>query len=406
MQTTPKALRLHIGIFGRANVGKSTLINALTNQYTAITSPQAGTTTDPVEKSMELLPIGPVTIIDTAGLDDNTELAKQRIEKTLEIIPRCDVAVIVCDYRGWGVFETDLCIRLNESKVPVIAVVNKLDVKAISQKNFNKIKEFCSDPILTSLEQDVKQGENITSILKEQIVKNIPEDFTANQTVIGDLIAEGDTVVLVTPIDKEAPKGRLILPQVQVLRDILDNNAKAIVVKENQLQSALANLYSPPKLVVTDSQVFEEVSRLVPSYIPLTSFSILFARLKGDLGSFVNGVGVLALAPSGTKILIAESCTHHPIEDDIARVKIPNWIKRKTGKDFVFEYVRGHDFPKDLTPYKLVIHCGGCMTNRREILSRVYRATSQNVAITNYGVVIAYCTGILDRCLEIFKGKL
>ena len=186
----------------------------------------------------------------------------------------------------------------------------------------------------------------------------------------------------------------------------MDNNAKAVVVKENQLQSALANLYSPPKLVVTDSQVFEEVSRLVPSYIPLTSFSILFARLKGDLGSFVNGVGVLALAPSGTKILIAESCTHHPIEDDIARVKIPNWIKKKTRKDFVFEYVRGHDFPKDLTPYKLVIHCGGCMTNRREILSRVYRATSQNVAITNYGVVIAYCTGILDRCLEIFKGKL
>jgi len=402
MQTAPKALRLHIGIFGRTNVGKSTLINALTNQYTAITSPEAGTTTDPVEKSMEMLPIGPVTIIDTAGLDDTSELGRQRVEKTLQILSRCDVAVIVCDYRGWGVFETDLYDRLKEAGIPVIAVVNKLDVKYISQKNFNKIKEYCAEPILASLEQ----SKAITPILKEQIVKNLPEDFIANQSIVGDLISAGDTVVLVTPIDKEAPKGRLILPQVQVLRDILDNNARAVVVREDQLQGALANLYSPPKLVITDSQAFESVSKMVPSYIPLTSFSILFARLKGDLDSFINGVNVLNLIPNGTKILIAESCTHHAIEDDIARVKIPKWLREKTGKELTFDYVCGHDFPKDLTPYKLVIHCGGCMTNKREILSRVYRANSQNVAITNYGVVIAYCKGILDRSTEIFKKNL
>lgn len=407
MQTTPKSLRLHIGIFGRTNVGKSTLINALTNQYTAITSPEAGTTTDPVEKSMEMLPIGPVTIIDTAGLDDNSDVGQKRVEKTLQIISRCDVAVIVCDYRGWGVFETDLFERLKSAGIPVVAVINKLDIKSISQKNFNKIKEYCPEPILTSLENSSAVSSGfVTPVLKEQIVKNLPEDFINNQTIVGDLVSAGDTVVLVTPIDKEAPKGRLILPQVQVLRDILDNDAKVVVVKENQLQSALANLNTPPKLVITDSQAFEEVSKIVPYEIPLTSFSILFARLKGDLNSFLNGVHVLNLIPSGTKILVAESCTHHPIEDDIARVKIPKWLKEKTGKDFIFEYVSGHDFPKDLTQYKLVIHCGGCMTNKREILSRVYRANAQNVAITNYGVVIAYCKGILEKCTEVFKKNL
>lgn len=406
MQTTPKALRLHIGIFGRTNVGKSTLINALTNQYTAITSPEAGTTTDPVEKSMEMQPIGPVTIIDTAGLDDTSELGRQRVEKTLQILSRCDVAVMMCDYRGWGVFETDLFARLQEAKIPVVAVINKLDIKYISQKNFNKIKEYCPEPILTVLSQEGEQNKAVVTVLKEQLVKHLPEDFFATQSIVGDLISAGDTVVLVTPIDKEAPKGRLILPQVQVLRDILDNDAKAIVVKENQIQSALDNLNSPPSLVITDSQAFEQVAEIVPPSVPLTSFSILFARLKGDLPSFVNNVNVLNFMPAQSRILIAESCTHHPIEDDIARVKIPKMLREKTGKDFVFEYVRGCDFPRDLTPYKLVIHCGGCMTNRREILSRVYRANSQNVAITNYGVVIAFCKGILERSTEIFIKNL
>lgn len=402
MQTAPKSLRLHIGIFGRTNVGKSSLINALTNQYIAITSPHAGTTTDPVEKSMEIPPIGPVTIIDTAGLDDNSELGKMRVEKTLQVISRCDMAVIVCDYRGWGQYEVALFERLKEQDVPVVALVNKLDIKSISQKNFAKIKDYCPEPILTS----IQENSDVVATLKEYLVKNMPEEFVAGQSIIGDLISAGDTVVLVTPIDKEAPKGRLILPQVQLIRDILDNDARAIVVKEDQLEETLTNLNQPPKLVVTDSQVFEKVSNIVPEHIPLTSFSILFARHKGDLAAFVNGVQVLNLLPNGANILVAESCTHHAIDDDIARVKIPKWLREKTNKDLTFEYVRGHDFPKDLKKYSLIIHCGGCMTNKREILSRIYRASLQNVSITNYGVVIAYCKGILDRCMCFLNKKM
>ena len=399
MQETPKSMRLHIGIFGKTNVGKSTLINVLTGQEVAITSEQAGTTTDAVEKSMELLPLGPVTIIDTAGIDDSTELGKLRVEKTLQLLPRCDIAVMVCDYRGWGQYELALYERLKEQKIPVISVINKLDIKSISQKNFIKIKEFCPEPILASL---IKESD-IVSQLKEQLVKNLPDDIINDVSIIGDLINPGDTVVLVTPIDKSAPKGRLILPQVQLLRDILDNDAKAIVVKVNELQSTLENLKQPPKLVITDSQVFEEVSQIVPPWVELTSFSILFARYKGDLDAFVNGAHVLNLLPSNANILIAESCTHHPVEDDIARVKIPKMLKEKTGKDLNFEFVRGHNFPADLKKYNLIIHCGGCMTNRREILYRIYKSSMQNVAITNYGVVIAFCKNILDRSIKILK---
>lgn len=399
MQATPKSIRLHIGIFGKTNVGKSTLINVLTGQDVAITSDTAGTTTDPVEKSMELLPLGPVTIIDTAGIDDNSDLGKIRVDKTLQILPRCDIAIIVCDYRGWGQYEIALFERLKEHKIPVLAVVNKLDIKSISQKNFIRIKEYCPEPILTTLQTP----NDFVALLKEQLVRNLPDDFSTDRTIIGDLINAGDTIVLVTPIDKSAPKGRLILPQVQLLRDILDNNAKAIVVKVNELQSTLENLKQPPRLVVTDSQVFEEVSNIVPPWIELTSFSILFARYKGDLDAFVNGAHVLSLLPSNANILIAESCTHHPVEDDIARVKIPKMLREKTGKELNFDFVRGHDFPSNLSKYNLIIHCGGCMTNRREILYRVYKASMQNVAITNYGVVIAYCKNILDRSIKILK---
>lgn len=399
MQETPRSLRLHIGIFGKTNVGKSSLINVLTGQEIAITSEVAGTTTDAVEKSMELLPLGPITIIDTAGVDDTSELGKARVEKTLQVIPRCDIAIIICDYRGWGQYEVALFERLKEQKIPVISVVNKLDIKSISQKNFIKIKEYCTEPILTSLVEKT----DIVEKLKEQLVKNLPEDFSDNQSIIGDLINAGDTVVLVTPIDKSAPKGRLILPQVQLLRDILDNDAKAIVVKVNELQSTLDNLKQPPKLVVTDSQVFDEVSKIVPYWIELTSFSILFAKYKGDLDAFVNGAQVLSLLPRNANILIAESCTHHPVEDDIARVKIPQMLRDKIGSELNFEFVRGHKFPEDLSKYNLIIHCGGCMTNRREILYRIYKSNLQNVAITNYGVVIAYCKNILDRSVKVFK---
>ncbi len=399
MIQTPKAMRLHIGIFGKTNVGKSTLINALTHQYAAITSPHAGTTTDPVEKSMEMLPIGPVTFIDTAGIDDTSELGAERTEKTLQILSRCDIAIIVCDYRGWGKFEEGLFERLSELKIPVISVVNKIDEKYISQRNFSRIKDHCAEPLLTSIEKD---GTAVIQI-KELLVKNLPEEFISNQSVIGDLISPEDTIILVTPIDKEAPKGRLILPQVQIIRDILDHDAKAIVVKVGQLQSALNSLNTQPRMIITDSQVFPEVSAIVPDHIPLTSFSILFARFKGDLNAFVNGVHALALMPYNSRILIAESCTHHQIEDDIAKVKIPKWLRERTGKNLTFDYVSGHDFPKDLSKYNLIVHCGGCMTNKREILSRVFRASSQNIPITNYGVVIAYCKGILERSLKIFR---
>ena len=402
MLNSPKSFRLQIGIFGKTNVGKSTLLNKITKQYTAITSALAGTTTDPVEKSMELPPIGPVTIIDTAGIDDTSELGLERTEKTLKVIDRCDIAIIVCDSNGWGVYETGLYEKLSSSKIPVIAVINKIDIKPISQKNYIKIQEFCPEPLLVSLTTET----NVTELIKDLLVKNLPDSYIGSQTIVGNLIASGDIVLLVAPIDREAPKGRLILPQVQIIRDILDNDAKVIVVQPGQLQSMLSNLIFPPKLVVTDSQVFDEVSAIVPQHIPLTSFSILLAQFKGDLKTFVNSANKISLLRDGANILIAESCTHHAIEDDIAKVKIPAMLEKKTGRKFNFVYVTGHEFPDDLSSYGLIIHCGGCMTNKKEILSRIYKASQQNVPITNYGVVIAYCKGILDRVIKIFNKKL
>lgn len=383
---TLKSMRLHIGFFGKTNVGKSSLINKLANQDVSIVSEIAGTTTDTVEKSMELLPIGPVTLLDTAGLDDKTILGDKRIEKTLSVINRCDVAVIVCDYKGLDDVEQNLINKFEELKIPYLIVMNKCD------------------------EQKTNIGENVlyTSAItdkdfvfkfKEAILKLIPEETSPK--IIGDLVNPKDTVILVTPIDKEAPKGRLILPQVQTIRDLLDNNCLSYVVKESELQDALDNLKTPPALVVTDSQAFKTVSEIVPKEIPLTSFSILFARLKGDLKAFIDGSNAIENLKDGDKILILESCSHHAIEDDIGKVKIPNLIRKKTGKDLIIEHFSGHDFP-DISQYALVVHCGACMTNRREVLSRILIANDLNVPITNYGVVISYCLGILPRATQIF----
>lgn len=390
-----KSMRLHIGVFGRTNVGKSSLLNKITNQEVSIISDIAGTTTDVVEKSMELLPVGPVTFLDTAGLDDETELSVQRIEKTMKVVNRIDVAVVVCDFNGIGKFENDLIEKFKELKIPYLIVVNKCD---LAPKSFHiDLKSELSNIIYTS----VKKDEKIVFKFKEALVNLLPEDFVNSPKIVGDLVPAKSTVILVIPIDKEAPKGRIILPQVQTLRDLLDNNCLSYVVKESELKDALDNLKTPPALVVTDSQAFKKVSEIVPENVSLTSFSILFARLKGDLDEFVNGARAIENLKDGDMVLILESCTHHAIEDDIGRVKIPNLLRKKTGKNLVIHNYAGHDFP-DIKDYKLIIHCGACMTNRREVLSRVLIANQNNVPITNYGVVISYCLGILPRAIKIF----
>ena len=390
-----KSMRLHIGVFGRTNVGKSSLLNKITNQEVSIVSDIAGTTTDVVEKSMELLPVGPVTFLDTAGLDDETELSGQRIEKTMKVVNRIDVAVVVCDFNGIGKFENDLIEKFKELKIPYLIVVNKCD---LAPKSFHiDLKSELSNIIYTS----VKKDDKIVFKFKEALVNLLPEDFVNSPKIVGDLVPAKSTVILVIPIDKEAPKGRIILPQVQTLRDLLDNNCLSYVVKESELKDALDNLKTPPALVVTDSQAFKKVSEIVPENVSLTSFSILFARLKGDLDEFVNGARAIENLKDGDMVLILESCTHHAIEDDIGRVKIPNLLRKKTGKNLVIHNYAGHDFP-DIKYYKLIIHCGACMTNRREVLSRVLIANQNNVPITNYGVVISYCLGILPRAIKIF----
>ncbi len=394
-----KSMRLHIGVFGRTNVGKSSLLNRITNQEISIVSDIAGTTTDVVEKSMELLPVGPVTFLDTAGLDDNTELGEMRIEKTLKVLNRIDVAVIVCDQRGIETYEEELIEKLDELKIPYLIVMNKCDDVVYPPLEGGSKSVISGRGILYT---SVKTDEQLVFKFKEALVKLLPDDFVNSPKIAGDLVEPKSTVILVIPIDKEAPKGRIILPQVQTLRDLLDNDCLTYVVKENELKQALDNLKTPPALVITDSQAFKKVSEIVPENIPLTSFSILFARLKGDLTAFIKGAQAIENLNDGDMVLILESCTHHAIEDDIGRVKIPNLLRKKTGKNLVIHNYAGHDFP-DLKDYKLVIHCGACMTNRREVLSRILIANKMEVPITNYGITISYCLDILPRAVKIFN---
>lgn len=395
---TLKSMRLHIGIFGKTNVGKSSLLNRITNQDVSIVSNIAGTTTDVVEKTMELLPIGPVNFLDTAGINDSTALSSERIEKTMKIINRTDVAIVVCDYNGIDDYERNLIEKFNELKIPFMIFINKTDEKYPSDSIIEDLKNYTKYILLSS----VKTDDLIVFKIKELLVKLLPEDFVNYPKIVGDLIPQGSTVILVIPIDKEAPKGRIILPQVQTLRDLLDNNCVSVVVKESELKSAIDNLKFAPSLVVTDSQAFKNVSEIVPENIPLTSFSILFARLKGDLNAFSQGAKSIEKLQDGDRVLILESCTHHAIEDDIGRVKIPNLLRKKTGKNLIIDNIAGHDFP-DISKYKLIIHCGACMTNRREVLSRILLASENNVPITNYGICISYCLGILSRALKIFE---
>ena len=389
---TLKSHRLHIGIFGRTNVGKSTLVNRISNQEVSIVSDIAGTTTDVVEKSMELLPIGPVTFLDTAGLDDKGILGVKRIEKTKKILNRTDTAVVVTDEDGIKDEEKSLINELENLKIPYMILVNLKSQTTAPEITYNV-------PILCT---SVLKDKDIINKFKKTLINLLPDEYINPPKIAGDLIPEKSTVILVVPIDKEAPKGRIILPQVQTLRDLLDSNCLSYVVKESELKQALDNLKEPPALVITDSQAFKQVSEIVPEEIALTSFSILFARLKGDLDVFVKGAEAIDSLQDGDKVLILESCTHHAIEDDIGRVKIPNWLRQKTGKNLIIDNYAGHDFPK-IDDYSLIIHCGACMTNRREVLSRILIAGQKGIPITNYGVTISYCLGILPRAIKIFQ---
>ncbi|MDD3419633.1 MAG: [FeFe] hydrogenase H-cluster maturation GTPase HydF [Candidatus Gastranaerophilales bacterium] len=396
-QNTPRGMRLHIGLFGKRNVGKSNILNALTKQNISIVSDIAGTTTDPVEKAMELLPLGPVLFVDTAGIDDVGKLGQMRIEKTEKMFDRTDLALIVCDNNGWGEFERTLAKEFQKRKIPTIAVLNKSDLGECPYETIEEIKKFNLEYVITSAQTSVGIDN-----LRQKLIDLAPDEFINPPAIAADLVPSGKMAILVVPIDLEAPKGRLILPQVQTIRDLLDNDSMVLVVKERELKEALDNLKKPPHLVITDSQAFLKVSADVPKEIKLTSFSILFARFKGELNEFVKGATAIENLKPKDKVLICESCTHHAIGDDIGRVKIPRWLTQYAGGKLDFTHYSGHDFPQDIKDYKLIVHCGACMTNRREILSRIMKAKQNNVPITNYGLAIAYALGIFDRALEPF----
>jgi [FeFe] hydrogenase H-cluster maturation GTPase HydF len=401
MITTPKSLRLHIAFFGRRNVGKSSLLNALTHQQVSIVSPIAGTTTDPVEKPMELLPLGPVLFIDTAGIDDTGELGALRVQKTRQVLERADLAVLVAAAGLWGDFETEMLAELKARQTPVVVVINKTDT---AQPDANLLVKLADDK-LRVVPTSVARGTGLPE-LRQALLDTAPPDFIDSPAILGDLVGPGGLAVLVVPIDKEAPKGRLILPQVQSIRDLLDSDALCLVVKERELRRALDGLKAPPQLVVTDSQAFLKVAADTPPGVPLTSFSILMSRFKGDLLAQVQGALAIETLRGGDRVLIAEACSHHPIGEDIGRVKIPRWLTQYTGEPIRFEHVQGRDFPPDLADYKLVIHCGACMWNRREMLGRILRCQQAGVPITNYGLTIAYSLGIFERALQPFPAAL
>lgn len=400
MKQTPKGLRLHIGLFGRRNVGKSSLLNAMTRQTVSIVSDIAGTTTDPVEKPMEMLPLGPVLFIDTAGIDDTGALGDMRVERTRSVFDRTDIGIIVTEGL-WGQFEDAILKELKDRGIPVIAAFNKSDIRQPDPELQNRLKSADVPYVHTIAVRHQGLLE-----LREMLIRHAPEDYINTPTIIGDLLAPGELAVLVVPIDLEAPKGRLILPQVQSIRDILDNDAYCMVVKERELRDALERLRRPPALVVTDSQAFLKVAADTPAAVAMTSFSILFARFKGDLPELVRGAMAIEQLKSGDRILIAEACSHHPIGDDIGRVKIPRWLRQYVGGELNFTFTRGHDFPEDLEEFNLVVHCGACMWNRREMLSRIIRCRQAKVPISNYGLTIAYSLGIFERALQPFPYAL
>jgi len=399
MYKTPASNRLHIGIFGKRNTGKSSLINAITGQDTAIVSEVAGTTTDPVYKAMEILPIGPCMFIDTAGIDDQGILGAQRVKRTLVVLRKTDLGLIVVSPDTIiDNFEEELVKIFQEKKLPFLFVINKCDLAS------NQAQDYLEKNKLSFIKVSSKTKQGIPE-LKTKLMDMVPGHWSPIP-LIGDIIKPKDVVVLVCPIDGAMPQGRLILPQVQVMRDCLDNNATALVTKETELLDCLKALKTKPRLVITDSQVFQDVCDMLPKDIPLTSFSIVFARHKGDLNAYIQGVYAIENLKNGDEILIAEACTHHVQPEDIGRTKIPTWLLNYTKKDLHYEVTSGGDFPDDLSRYKLIISCGGCMVNRGEIMHRIAKAKNAAVAITNYGILMAYLCGILERVVAPFKGGL
>ena len=405
LNETPRAERLHIGIYGRRNNGKSSLINAITGQNISLVSDFAGTTTDPVYKSMELHGIGPVVFIDTAGFDDEGELGQMRVERTLDAVNKTDIAIVVLsdeniiDDKNKDVkldieIEKEWISKLKKAKVPYLVVVNKVD--KISEEKLKVATEKISDelkikPILTSAVD--KKG---IEFIREELIRLLPEEYSM-RSITGKIVKDGDTVLLVMPQDIQAPKGRLILPQVQTIRDLLDNKCLVLCSTADNMEAMISKLVSPPDLIITDSQIFGEVYNKKPKESKLTSFSVLFADFKGDIEYYRESVKAIENLTENSRVLIAEACTHAPLEEDIGRVKIPNRLRKKIGEGLTFDIVAGRDFPKDLSKYDLIIHCGGCMFNRKYVLSRIEAAKEQKIPMTNYGVVMAYLAGIIDK---------
>jgi [FeFe] hydrogenase H-cluster maturation GTPase HydF len=393
MYKTPKGLRLHIGIFGRRNVGKSSILNALVKQQVSIVSEVAGTTTDPVEKVMELKPIGPVVFIDTAGIDDEGELGLSRVDKTNKAVDRTELAILVTD--NWTEYEKLLVARMKERSVPLIVAANKCDLRKDASVEQAALDAAVQHVITTN----AVNNEGIDS-LREALALAAPVQFMENAPIIADLVEPGEMVVLVTPIDIEAPKGRLKMLQVHCMRELLDRGAFAVIVKETELEDALTNLSRNPDLVVCDSQVFEKVVHIIDASVRVTTFSILMARLKGDFAELATGADSIDSLNPGDRVLISEACTHHPIGEDIGRVQIPNLLEKTVGGKLQIDVAAGRDFPADLEKYKLIVHCGACVFNRKEMLSRIDKAKQAKVPVTNYGMTIVYCLGMMERAME------
>jgi [FeFe] hydrogenase H-cluster maturation GTPase HydF len=397
MLDAPKSQRLHIAIVGRRNSGKSSLINAITNQQIAIVSSVPGTTTDPVSKAMEILPIGPVLITDTAGLDDEGEVGSLRVARTKLAIEQADAALLVIDaLEGPSQKDFETASFLKERRIPSLAVLNKID--SATPEQMGESTKKCAPLGITVIPVSAKTKRNIPTLL--DAIVSLGHLEATPPTILGDLFSAGDTVILNCPIDSSAPKGRIILPQVNAIRDILDHGGKAIVVQTEEIRSTIQSLKNPPALVVTDSQAFEEAAKATPEEIPFTSFSILFARYLSDINTYIEGVRTVDSLKPGDKVLIAESCTHRRCDEDIGMVKIPNWLNSHMGGKLEYSWSSGYIFPEDISSYKLIIHCGGCMTNRRELLYRVRKSRELGIPITNYGILIAELHGLLERAVR------